>query len=76
MECIKITKGEYEQLLKYRDIVNHMEEEVHEELNVKPLKDKRAIAKLRQLDKETGEGKRKTISDEELGARYKSLANE
>jgi len=66
MDYIKIPKEEYEKLLKYRDIVSHIEEEIHEELNVKPITDKRAIAKLKKLEKEVKEGKRKTISKEEF----------
>ncbi len=73
MEDVTITKEEYEKLLKYRDIVSHIEEEIHEELNVKPITDKRAIEKLRQLDKEVKEGKRKTISDKEFEKQYKHL---
>lgn len=66
MEYIKITKDEYELLLKYRDIVQHIEEEIHDELNVKPLTDKRAIKKLKLLDEEVRKGIRKTYSKEEF----------
>ena len=66
MEYVQISKGEYEKLLKYRDIVNHIEEEIHEELNVKPITDERAIEKLKQLEQEVKEGKRKTFSKEEF----------
>ncbi|MDO8554542.1 MAG: hypothetical protein Q7S22_07070 [Candidatus Micrarchaeota archaeon] len=70
MEYVQISKEEYERLLKCRDIVSHIEEEIHEELNVKPLTDKRAIEKLRKLDQEVREGKRKTFSKEEFLAEF------
>ena len=73
MEYIQISKEEYEKLLRYRDIVNQFDEEIHEQLNVKPVTDERAIKKLKQLDKEVKEGKRKTISDEEFEKRHKNL---
>jgi len=66
MDYIKISKDEYEQLLKFRDIVSRIEEEIHEELNVKPVTDKRTIEKLKKLDKQVREGKRKTYSKEEF----------
>ena len=70
---VKIPKPEYEQLLKYRDIINRIEEDIHEELNVKPIEDERAIAKMKQLHTDTKSGKRKSISDEEFTAKYKHL---
>ncbi|MBS3067727.1 hypothetical protein J4450_03425 [Candidatus Micrarchaeota archaeon] len=70
MEYVQISKEEYEKLLKYRDIVNNIEEDIHEELNVKPITDKRAIEKLKRLDKEVKEGKRKTFSKEEFLAEF------
>jgi hypothetical protein len=73
LEYIKIPKPEYDQLLKYRDIVNRIEEDIHEELNVKPIEDERAIAKMKKLNEETKAGKRKTISDEEFTSKYKHL---
>ena len=73
LEYIRVPKPEYDQLLKYRDIVNRIEEDIHEELNVKPIEDERAIEKMRKLDEETKAGKRKTISDEEFTAKYKHL---
>jgi hypothetical protein len=73
MEYVQISKQEYEKLLRCRDIVNHIEEEIHEELNVKPVTDKRAIEKLDKLEQEAREGKRKTISDEEFAAKYRHL---
>lgn len=66
MDYVKIPKEEYEKLLRYRDIVSHIEEEIHEELNVKQITDKRAIEKMKKLEKEVKEGKRKTISKEEF----------
>ena len=73
LEYVKIPKPEYEQLLKYRDIINRIEEDIHEELNVKPIEDEGAIAKMKQLHREMKTGKRKTISDEELVAKYEHL---
>jgi hypothetical protein len=73
MEYVKITKTEYEKLLRYREIVNYIEETVHEELNVKPLKDKRAIKVIKNLDQEIKEGKRKVISEQEFESRYGHL---
>ena len=73
LEYIKIPKPEYDQLLKYRDIINRIEEDIHEELNVKPIEDERAIAKMKQIHEEIKSGKRKTISDEEFVAKYKHL---
>jgi len=73
LEYIKIPKHEYDQLLKYRDIINRIEEDIHEELNVKPIEDERAIAKMKQIHEEIKSGKRKTISDEEFVAKYKHL---
>ena len=73
MEYVNVPKTEYEMLLRYRDIVNYMEELVHEELNVRPLQDKRAIAVMEKLGKDAREGKRTTISDKEFSARYKHL---
>lgn len=70
---VQISKEEYELLLRYRDIVSHIEEEIHEELNVKPITDKRAIEKLKKLDQEVKEGKRKAINDDEFVGRYKHL---
>ena len=70
MEYVRITKEEYEQLLKYRDIVNYIEEEIHEELNVKPITDKHAIEKLKQLEQEVKEGKRRAFSKEEFLAEF------
>ena len=70
---MNISKEEYEQLIKYRNIVNRIEEEIHEELNVKPLDDTKAIEKIEKLHKEQKEGKRKTISDAEFTAKYKDL---
>lgn len=70
MEYVQISKNEYEKLLKYRDIVTHIEEEIHEELNVKPITDKRAIEKLKRLEQEVKEGKRKTFSKEEFLAEF------
>ena len=70
MGYIEISEAEYKQLLKYRDIINRIEEEIHEELNVKPITDKRAIAKLTKLEKEAKEGKRKTVSKEEFLAEF------
>lgn len=70
MEYVQISKQEYEKLLRCRDIVNHIEEEIHEELNVKPVTDKRAIEKLGRLEREVKEGKRKTFSKEEFLAEF------
>lgn len=44
-----------------------------EKLNVRPIEDERAIAKLKKLHEEIKSGKRKTISDEEFVAKYKHL---
>lgn len=66
MEYVQIPKEEYEKLLKYRDIVTRIEEEIHEELQVKPVTDKRAIQKLKKLHAEVKEGKRKTFSKEQF----------
>ncbi|MBI4399819.1 hypothetical protein HY570_03640 [Candidatus Micrarchaeota archaeon] len=73
MEFIKITKEEYEKLLKYRDIVTRIEEDVHEELNLKPLRDKAAIKVMKKLDKDIREGNRRKITDEEFESKYKHL---
>ncbi len=73
MEYVRIPRLEYELLLKYRDVVNSFEETVHEELNVKPLKDKKAIKVMSALEKERLQGKRKTISDEEFTRKHQHL---
>ena len=66
MEYVQIPKEEYEKLLRYRDIVNSIEEEIHDELQIKPITDKRAIEKLKKLHQEVKEGKRKTFSKEQF----------
>jgi hypothetical protein len=66
MEYVKIPKKEYEKLLRYREIVNHIEEEIHEELNVREVKDKRLLGELKELHGEAKKGKRKTISEKEF----------
>ena len=73
MEYVKVPKPEYEQLLRYRDIINRIEEDIHEELNVKPIEDERAIKKIKKLHEEKKAGKRIPISDEEFTAKYKRL---
>ncbi|MBU0532446.1 hypothetical protein KKB44_03050 [Candidatus Micrarchaeota archaeon] len=73
MEYIKISKQEYEELLKCRDIINYLEEEVHERLGVRPLEDKKAIKVLKELHEEAKKGKRKTIGDEEFTGKYQHL---
>ncbi len=69
MESVTIPKSEYDQLLKYKNIVRHLEEDIHEELNVKQITDKVALEKLKRLDKDSQEGKRKTITDTEFMAK-------
>ncbi len=66
MEYVKIPKKEYEKLLRYREIVNHIEEEIHEELNVSEVKDKRLLGKMKGLHRETQRGTRKTRSKDEF----------
>jgi hypothetical protein len=73
VEYVKIPRVEYELLLKYRDVVNYFEETVHEELNVKPLKDKKAIKVMSTLEKERKEGKRRTVSDEEFTKKHQDI---
>jgi len=73
VEYIRIPRFEYELLLKYRDVVNSFEETVHEELNVRPLKDKKAIKVMSTLEKERLQGKRKTVSDDEFTKKYQHL---
>jgi len=73
MEYVSISKEEYDQLIRYKNIVNTIEEEIHEELKVQPLTDKKAIEKIEKLRKEQKEGKRKIISDADFTAKYKHL---
>jgi hypothetical protein len=47
-----------------------------EELNVKPIEDERAIAKMKKLHEEMKAGKRKTVSDEGFIAKYEYLRDE
>lgn len=71
MEYVQISKQEYAELLKCKQILVNIEEDIHEELNVKQVTDPRAIAKLKQLDKEVKEGKRKTFSKEQFLEEFK-----
>lgn len=65
-ENVTIPVEEYKELKRYKEIVLHIEEEIHEELKVKPVTDERALEKLKQLHQETKSGKRKTLSEEEF----------
>lgn len=76
MEYIKVSKGEYEQLLRYRDIIMNMEEEFHQQLRVKPVTDKRAISVMKKIYTDIRSGKRKSISNEEFLKKYRYLIEE
>ena len=65
-ENVTIPVEEYKELKRYKEIVLHIEEEIHEELKVKPVTDEKALKKLKQLHQETSSGKRKTLSEEEF----------
>lgn len=65
-ENVTISAEEYKELKRYKEIVLYIEEEIHEELKVKPITDERALEKLRQLYQESRSGKRKTLSEEEF----------
>lgn len=65
-ENVTITLKEYNELKRCKEIVRYIEEEIHEELSVRPLTDKKALEKLKRLHGETKSGKRKTLSEEEF----------
>ena len=71
-EYVRVPAEEYRLLIKYREIISHLEEDIHEELNVKPITDKKALDRMGQLHRETKAGKRKTMSKEEFRSRIGS----
>lgn len=65
-ENVTISLDEYRELKRCKEIVRYIEEEIHEELSVKPVTNKKALKKLKRLHGETASGKRKAISEEEF----------
>jgi hypothetical protein len=65
-EYVRVPVEEYRLLIKYKEIVSNIEEDIHEELNVKPITEKKALEKMERLHQETKAGKRKTLSKEEF----------
>lgn len=65
-EHVSIPAEEYRMLIRCRDVLSRIEEDIHGELNVKPITDKKALEKMEQLHRETKSGKRKALSKEEF----------